>query len=108
MNTPFVWTVACKTALDTIKHAITNSPVLIYCNPSKEYNLFTDALNHTWSGGVLTQQRSNSEINGNKECTYHPITYQSGTFTTSQLKWLTIVKESYAIMMSLQKMAFYL
>ena len=35
-------------ALDTIKHAITNSPVLIYPDPSKEYHLFTDASNpHT-------------------------------------------------------------
>ena len=78
-NTPFVLTVACQTALETIKHAITNSPILIYHNPSKEYHLFMDALNHTWSG-VLTQQRSKSEINGDKEHTYHPITYQSITF----------------------------
>ena len=38
---------ACQTALDTIKHAIMNSPVLMYPNPSKEYLLFMDALNHT-------------------------------------------------------------
>ena len=78
-NTSFVWTVACQTALDTIKHVITNSPVLIYPNPSREYHLFTDASKHTWSG-VLTQQRSNSEINGDKEHTYHQITYQTSTF----------------------------
>ena len=36
-NTPFVWTVACKTALETIKHVISNSPVLIYPNLSIEY-----------------------------------------------------------------------
>ena len=70
---------ACQTALDTIKHVITNSPVLIYPNPSREYHLFTDASKHTWSG-VLTQQRSNSEINGDKEHTYHQITYQTSTF----------------------------
>ena len=57
------------------------------------------ASNHIWSG-VLTQQRSNSEINSNKEHTYHPITYQSDTFLTSQLNWSTTVKECYAIMMS--------
>ena len=28
-NVPFVWTAACETALDMIKHTITNSPVLI-------------------------------------------------------------------------------
>ena len=63
-NTPFVWTVACQMALDTIKHVIMNSPVLMYPNPSKEHHLFMDALNHTWLG-VLSQQRSNSEISGN-------------------------------------------
>ena len=94
-------------ALDTIEHAITNSPVLINPDPSKEYHLFTNASNYTWSG-VLTQQWSNSEISSDEGLTYHPITYQSGTASTSQLKWSTIVKECYMIMMSFQKMAFYL
>ena len=52
-NVPFVWTAACQTALDTIKHSITNSPVLIYPDPNKQYYPFTGASNHTWSG-VLT------------------------------------------------------
>ena len=51
-NIPFVWT----PALDTIKHAITNSLVLIYPDLNKQYHLFTDASNHTWSG-MLTQTR---------------------------------------------------
>ena len=53
-NTSFIWTVAFQMVLDTIKHMIMNSPVLIYPDPSKEHHLFRDALNHTWSG-VLTQ-----------------------------------------------------
>ena len=76
-------------------------------DPSKEYHLFMDASNHTWSG-VLTQQWSNSEISSDEELTYHPITYQSGTFSTSQLKWSTIMKECYAIMMCFQNMVLYL
>ena len=55
-NVPFVWTAVCQTALDTIKHAITNSPVLINPDPNKQYHLFTDASVHTWSG-VLTPTR---------------------------------------------------
>ena len=92
--------------LDTIKHAIMNSPVLVYPDPSKEYHLFTDALNHTWSG-VLMQQWSNSEISNDEELTCHPIIYQSGIISTSQLKLSTIVKECYTIMTSFRKMAFY-
>ena len=29
-NTPFIWTAACQMALDIIKHAIMNCPVLMY------------------------------------------------------------------------------
>ena len=49
-NAPFVWTVACQTTLDMIKHAITSSPVIIYLDPNKQYHLFTDASNHIWAG----------------------------------------------------------
>ena len=87
-------------ALDTIMHITTNSPVLMYPDPSKECHLFMGASKHT-SLGVLTQQQSISEISNDEELTYHSITYQSGTFSTSQLKWSTIVKECYVIMMSL-------
>ena len=66
-----------------------------------------DASNHTWSS-VVTQQRFDSEMNGSVENTYHQITYQCSTFSTSQLKWSTIVKECYTIIMLLHKMAFYL
>ena len=73
-NTPFVWTVACQTTLDMIKHAITNSSVLIYPDPNKQYHLFTDASNHTWSG-VLTQTRETLRENGQLDISYYPITY---------------------------------
>ena len=55
-NIRFVWTAACQTSLDTIKHAITNRCVLAFPDPNKMYHLFTDASNHTWSD-VLTQTR---------------------------------------------------
>ena len=106
-NIPFVWTAACQTAFDTIKHAITHSPVLTYPDPNKQYHLFTDASNHTWSG-ELTQTRETLRENGKLYLTYHPIMYQSGTFALSQINWSTLLKEAYAIMMSFCKMAFYL
>ena len=104
---PFVWTTACQTALDTIKHAITNSSVLIYPDPNIQYHLITNASSHTWSG-VITQTRESLWENGKLDITYHPITYQSGKFTLHQINWSTLVKEAYAIMMSFCKMAVYL
>ena len=73
-NIPFVWTAACQTALDTIKHAITNSPVLIYPDPNKQYHLFNDTSNHTWSD-VLTQTRETLKENGKLDIIYHRIMY---------------------------------
>ena len=107
-NGPFVafcWTAACQTALDTINHAITNSPVLIYPDPNKWYHLFTGASNHARSG-VLTQTGETWKENGKLYINYHPIMYQSGTFTLSQINWSTLVKEVYAIMMLFHKIAF--
>ena len=43
-NVPVVWTAACQIALDTIKHAITNSPVLTYPDPPQ--NSITCSLMH--------------------------------------------------------------
>ena len=59
--------------IDMIKHVITNSPVLIYPDPNKQYHLFSDASNHTWSG-VLIQTRETVRQNGKLDITYHPIT----------------------------------
>ena len=89
-NAPFVWTATCQTTLDMIKQTITNSPVLIYPDPNKQYHLFIDTSNHTWSG-VLTQNRETSRKNGKLDITYHPITYQSRMFTSSQINWSTLV-----------------
>ena len=106
-NIPFVWTAACQNALDMIKHAITNNPILIYPDSSKQYHLFTDASNHTWLD-VLPETRETLKEYRKLDITYLPITYQSGTFTLSQINWSTLVKEAYAIMMLFCKMAFYL
>ena len=40
--------------------------------------------------------------------TDHPITYVSGLFCGSQLNWVTLTKEAYAIYMSVKKLSFYI
>ena len=38
----------------------------------------------------------------------HPITYISGLFKGSQLNWGALIKEAYAIYMSIKKLTYYL
>ena len=38
----------------------------------------------------------------------HPITYMSGLFRGSQLNWVCLTKEAYAIYMSIKKLTYYL
>ena len=44
-NTSFTWTPLCQLSLDTIKEALTNSPILIFTNPNQPHGLFIDILN---------------------------------------------------------------
>ena len=39
---------------------------------------------------------------------YHPITYASGLFKGSQINWATLIKEAYAIYMSVKSLGYYL
>ena len=39
---------------------------------------------------------------------YHPVSYISGLFRGSQLNWAALIKEAYAIYMSVRKLSFYL
>ena len=38
----------------------------------------------------------------------HPITYVRGLFKGSQLNWVALTKEAYAIYMSIKKLTYYL
>ena len=107
MHIPFVWTAACQTALDTIKHAIANSSVLIYPDLNKLYHLFTDVIK---SDMVRHFNLNNGIFKGKWEVRHYlspPSHTNSGTLSLSQINWSTLVKEAYAIIMSFHKMAFY-
>ena len=57
--------------------------------------------------GVLTQPYT-EETKGKTVTTHHPVTYVSGLFRGSQLNWVALTKEAYAIYMSFKKLSFYL
>ena len=68
--------------------------------------IFTDASKYGWAG-VLTQEHT-SIVNDEKLTINHPVAYVSGMFHGSQLNWAAMMKEAYAIYMTVKKSPFYL
>ena len=102
----FEWTHECRKAFNTLKESLCDQLILKYADTKKGYTLYTDASKYGWAG-VLTQAH-NTKIEGKTVTTDHPIAYVSGLFRGSQLNWAALMKEAYAIYMSVKKLSFYL
>ena len=102
----FEWTPACQKSFDLLKETLCGEPVLKYADTSKPYTLYTDASKFGWAG-VLTQSHT-TVIDGKSTTTDHPVTFVSGLLRGSQLNWATLMKEAFAIYMSVKKLSFYL
>ena len=81
-------------------------PILTYPDPNLPYVLFTDASKYTWAC-ILTQEKTHM-TEGKEVNILHPITYMSGLFRGSQINWVCLTKEAYAIYMSIKKLTYYL
>ena len=102
----FEWTSACQKSFELLKEALCGEPVLKYADTSKLYTLYTDASKYGWAG-VLTQPHTTT-IDGKSTTTDHPVAFVSGLFRGSQLNWAALMKEAFAIYMSVKKLSFYL
>ena len=102
----FEWTQACQKSFNLLKKTLCGEPVLKYADTSKPYTLYTDASKFGWAG-VLTQSHT-TVIDGKSTTTDHPVTFVSGLFRGSQLNWAALMKEAFAIYMSVRKLSFYL
>ena len=102
----FEWTPACQKSFNLLKETLWGEPVLKYADTSKPYTFYTDASKFGWAG-VLTQSHT-TVIDGKSITTDHPVTFVSGLFRGSQLNWATLMKEAFAIYMSVKKLSFYL
>ena len=102
----FKWTSACQKSFELLKEALCGEPVLKYADTSKPYTLYTDASKYGWAG-VLTQPHIMT-IDGKSTTTDHPVAFASGLFRGSQLNWAALMKEAFAIYMSIKKLLFYL
>ena len=101
----FKWTPACQKSFELLKKHC-GEPVLKYADTSKPYTLYTDASKFGWAG-VLTQPHT-TVIDGKSTTTDHPVAFVSGLFRGSQLNWAALMKEAFAIYMSVKKLSFYL
>ena len=59
-------------------------------------------------GLVYSLKNTQSIVNGKEVTTNHPVAYVSGMFHGSQLNWAAMMKEAYAIYMTVKKSTFYL
>ena len=106
LDQPFEWSDKCQASFELLKEALIKEPILRFPDPNKPYTLYTDASKYAWSC-VLTQQYTHNMDNKQIEVN-HPITYVSGLFKGSQLNWVALTKEAYAIYMSIKKLTYYL
>ena len=74
--------------------------------PVSRTPIYTDA-SKFGSAGVLTQPQTMT-IDGKSTTTDHPVAFVSGLFRGSQLNWAALMKEEFAIYMSVKKLCFYL
>ena len=102
----FEWTSTCQKSFELLKEALFGKPVLKYADTSKPYTLYTDASKFGWAG-VLTQPHTMT-IDGKSTTTDHPVAFVSGLFRGSQLNWAALMKEAFAIYMSVKNLSFYL
>ena len=106
LDQPSKWSDKCQASFELLKEALIKEPILRFPNPNKPYTLYTDTRKYAWSG-VLIQQYTHN-IDNKQIVVNHPITYVSGLFKGSQLNWVALTKEAYAIYMSIKKLTYYL
>jgi hypothetical protein len=93
-NTVFVWTADHDAAFGTLKHALSNAPVLALPNFSKQFHIETDA-SGSGIGAVLMQDG-------------HPLAYISKALSPKSRGLSTYEKEYMAILMAVQRWRPYL
>ncbi|GFR33557.1 transposon Ty3-I Gag-Pol polyprotein [Trichonephila clavata] len=94
----FLWTDECEEAFNSLKAALTSSPILVYPDPEKQFILDTDA-SHESVGAVLSQ-----EINGQE----HVIAYWSKCLSKPERNYCVTRKELLAIVKAVENFHTYL
>ena len=93
------WTVEAKAAFEKIKVALTEAPMLVSLDFTKEFLTFYFASADTIAA-VLLQK--------NKEGLEHPISFFSKTLRDSELKYSILEKQAYALVKALKFFRIYI
>ncbi|UYV78077.1 hypothetical protein LAZ67_16000034, partial [Cordylochernes scorpioides] len=88
----FAWGMIEQSAFETVKEILTSEPLLIHPTIGIPFILNTDA------SGIAVGACLQQEVNG----TVRPIAYYSKRLTGPEIRYSTIEKEAYAVVLSLQ------
>ncbi|GBM19208.1 Transposon Tf2-9 polyprotein [Araneus ventricosus] len=91
-NTPFVWSVECENAFNTVQEIILKKPTLKNFDPNLPISLITDASKIAICG-ILLQKKDN---------VYYPLEFFSRKLTPAECKYPSIRKELLAIYASVK------
>jgi hypothetical protein len=94
----FKWTAEAKKSFEEIKKALTQAPVLISPDFTKEFLIFTFASEDTIAG-VLLQKGSQG--------TEQPISFFSKTLANAELKYNILEKQAYALVKAIKDFRIY-
>ena len=97
-NQSFIWTDECQLAFQTLKQALTNTPILAYPRNEDSFILDTDASN-TCLGAVLSQVQDGTE---------KVIAYYSKAFSRAERKYCVTRRELLAVVSSIKHFHHYL
>ena len=94
----FLWTKDCQQAFETLRKALTSSPILVFPDFTKHFTLYTDA-SGVALGAVLTQMQDRKE---------HVVEYFSRVLSKPERNYSTIEREALAIVTAVKHFRPYL
>jgi hypothetical protein len=90
-------------AVGRCKDALARMATLAHPDPDKAFCLYTDASQDHW-GAVLTQISPDQRELPLEDQAHEPLAFLSGTFKGASLRWSTIEKEAYAIVVPCKRL----
>jgi len=93
-NVKFSWTEEAQKAFDKLKKQFRQEPILVTADPTKPFEIFTDASNNR-TGAVLTQKDKNG--------VQHPCFFYSKHFTGAEKCYYTAKQKFLAIIRAIQE-----